>query len=149
MCALVQVIRKVGIVASGPGVGDPKNPMHIVRVDSAQHSPSATPSSERPTTSSSNSYFDSSFGQKQRVGLDPATQVDEDDRTQAQMPSRFYQDLDSRQQMRSVRIVDREAEGLRPAGTGVDGDGVEVERGASFGRRRKTTNADLEKGESG
>ena len=149
MCALVQAIRKTGIVASGPGYGDPKNPMHIVRLESTPHSTATTPGSEHPGSSSS-SDFDSSFGQQQRVGLDPVTQIDEDDRTQAQMPSRFYGDLDARQQSRTVRIVgtEREAEGLRPAGTGVGVDGVEVGRGPSFGRRRKQTSNDLEKGES-
>jgi len=151
MCALVQAIRKVGIVAGGPGIGERKNPMHIVRVDSdsPHHTPSETPP-ERPTTSSSNSFFDSSFGQKQRASVDPATQVEDDDRTEAQMPSRFYGDLDGKQN-RSVRIADGESEGLRPAGTGVDQGAVERGFSIGVGRRRKTQTSlrvDLEKGES-
>src|SRR5271169_2191781 len=74
MCALVKAIRKVGIVASGPGLGDAKNPMHIVKnVEAVGNN-----LEDRPSTSSSE--FDVSLGQQKRVVEDPATHVEDDHR---------------------------------------------------------------------
>lgn len=130
MCALVSAVRKAGIVASGPGLGHVKNPMHIVRDLGAESS-----SSDRPGTSSG-IEVDPSFGQKGRAAEDPTTQV-EDDR-QPQLGLGYDGEDRIGPQLRgnaAVRLDDQ--------GWSTDRD---IERGKSFGRRRKQVQNDLEKG---
>ena len=142
MCALVQGIRKVGITAGGPGLGDSKNPMHIVRDSPSTGNTTLLPSerlSSRPPTSDA----DMSFGQNRRVVEDPSTNID-----------------DGRQQVRQEQLayayynedeLDRQMSGTSPTMGGLRADQAfqqrdEIERGRSFGRRRKQVPGDLEKG---
>jgi len=129
MCALVQGIRKVGIKGGGPSIGDAKNPMHIVRTTES-HS-----GNERPTTSHRSSHEGiASFGQK--IVEDPSTQVDED-----RDPHLHYENY-TEQNLDSQLSAERADENHLMASHNVD-----VERGKSFGRRRRKPVAhDLEKG---
>src|ERR1700694_772020 len=92
MCALVQAIRKVGIVAGGPGVGEAKNPMYIVKT--IGEIPSSSDS--RPGTSSSHKDFlsDSAMGGKRLVAEDPSTQVEDDRPLQQGFAYYTEEDLD-------------------------------------------------------
>jgi hypothetical protein len=130
MCALVQAVRKLGIVPAGPGLGEAVNPMHIVR-DSA----SSRDSSSRPGTASSGG-FDDSLGQSRRVVEDPTTQVDDD--RQPQLGFEYYREESLERQLSGTAAVRRD--------DGVRRDGDTIERGRSFGRRRKQVPGDLEKG---
>jgi len=134
MCALIQAIRKVGITASGPGLGDPKNPMHIVRDSTSSNS---TLSSDKPSSRPPTSDADLSFGQQRRIVEDPSTNID-----------------DGRQQVRQEQLAyayynEDELDRQTPT-TGLNVDqrfrGEDIERGKSFGRRRKQVQGDLEKG---
>jgi hypothetical protein len=133
MCALVAAIRKLGIVAGGPGLGDVKNPMHILR-DSVAARPGT--SGSRPGTSSS-SDFDSSLGQRRRVAEDPATQVEDDRRPLVGFG--YYTEENLNRHLSgtaAVRTASEERQQQQQGG---------MERGGSFGRRRRVT-SDLEKG---
>lgn len=131
-------IRKLGIVAGGPGLGDAANPMHILRdVPALPERPGTHTSESRPGTSSS-SDFDSSLGQRRRVAEDPATQVEDDRRPLAGFE--YY----------TEENLDRQLSGTTAVRTGSDERQQQqqqggMERGISFGRRRRVTN-DLEKG---
>jgi hypothetical protein len=129
-------------VAAGPGLGDAANPMHILRdVPALPERPGAGArmSESRPGTSSS-SDFDSSLGQRRRVAEDPATQVEDDRRPLAGLE--YY----------TEENLDRQLFGTTAVRTGSDERQQQqqqqqggMERGVSFGRRRRVTN-DLEKG---
>src|ERR1700738_839736 len=92
MCALVQAIRKLGIVAGGPGIGEATNPMHIIRTtpDPPHFNSSDYTNGSRPGTSgTTSSDFDSSFGQRRRMAEDPSTRID--DYRQRQQPQQQQQ----------------------------------------------------------
>src|ERR1700738_2390538 len=95
MCALVQAIRKLGIVAGGPGIGEATNPMHIIRTtpDPPHFNSSDYTNGSRPGTSgTTSSDFDSSFGQRRRMAEDPSTRIDDDrQRQQPQQPQQQQQ----------------------------------------------------------
>jgi hypothetical protein len=140
MCALVQAIRKLGIVAGGPGLGDPKNPMYIVRESPADISLS-TSSSSRPGTSSSHKDFIDESREKRLVAEDPSTQVDDD------LPTKegytyYPEERLGRQSAGTTEVRGREESQER----GVQQS--DIDRGRSFGRRRKKVQIDLEKGPS-
>jgi hypothetical protein len=129
MCALVQAIRKVGIVGSGPGLGDPKNPMHIIRTrDSARPASSGAAPPDQPFRG------DTSFGERAQVVNDPVTEIDDDRSPNAQYEHYNPDTLERR--------VD-EAEAEERLGAPV----AQFDRGKSFGRRRKRVASDLEKGD--
>lgn len=137
MCALVQAIRKTGIVGGGPGLGAAANPMHIVRtVDMGNKSQSTL---DIPSTS----LEDTSFGQSRRIVEDPTTQVD-DDRPAQQGGYEYYSEdnLDGQLLSGTTAVKQQiEEEALQQRNE-------EIERGRSFGRRRKTVRVvDLEKGQ--
>ena len=137
MCALIQAIRKVGIVAGGPGLGDAKNPMHIVR-DSPVAAKAPT---EKHPTRPSTADADTSLGQNRYVVEDPSTNIDDGRRQlrQEQLAYTYYGEDQLDRQVSGTFA----AEGLR-VDDGVGGD--DISRGKSFGRRRKQVQADLEKG---
>jgi len=145
MCALVQAIRKLGIVAGGPGLGDPSNPMHIVRKTSDSPAPAAASSNSdgsRPGTSGSE--FDSSFGQRRRMAEDPSTHIDDDRRPALpqQQIFEYYAEDDLDRQLSGTTAA--RASGSEELEGRERGD---MERGKSFGRRRRRVEiADLEKG---
>lgn len=124
MCALVQAIRKCGIVASAPGIGNVANPMYIVRTSSSEIAHSSPSDTDDVTL----------FGQSRRIVEDPTTQVDDD--RQPQSGFGYY----------NAAALDRQEAGA----TGSDEDDVRreagIDRGTSFGRRRKQVQVDLEKG---
>lgn len=132
MCALVQAIRKTGIVGGGPGIGDAANPMHIVRTagpSSSQQSISDSPSS---------SSLDGSFGQNRRIVEDPTTQVD--DGRPPQTGYQYYGEESLDRQLSGTTAIRQDDEPLQR--------NEDMERGRSFGRRRKTVRVvDLEKGQ--
>lgn len=135
MCALVAAIRKLGIVAAGPGLGDAANPMHILRdIPALSQRPGSSDS--RPGTSST-SDFDASLGQRRRVAEDPATQVEDDRRPLAGFE--YYTEENLNRQLSGTTAVRTGSEERQPQQQGG------VERGVSFGRRRRVT-SDLEKG---
>ena len=138
MCALVQAIRKVGIVAAGPGYGDPTNPMHIVQATAAEvpRSTDRKPTGRPDTSSSHDEFVDDSAGAKRRVAEDPTTQVDDRPAQTAAQQFAYYAEENLDRQMSGTSGVS--GRHLSPA---------DVERGRSFGRRRKAT-GDLEKGEA-
>ena len=138
MCALVSAVRKIGIVAGGPGLGDAANPMHIVRTTEAVH-PSQTPSTDRPSTSSSE--FDPSLGQKKRVVMDPATQVDDDQGLPEELTYYTEENLE-----RHLSVAGDMRSGVADGRNLQSPPQVAVQRGKSFGRRRRQVNDDLEKG---
>jgi hypothetical protein len=131
MCALVQAIRKTGIVAGGPGIGAAANPMHIVRTSGSESVPA--PTSDRPSTDDG----DTSFGQNRRIVEDPTTQVDDD--KQPELVCRYYNEESLDWQLAGTTAI-RLHEGE------VRGNGGDMEQGKSFGRRRIQSPADLEKG---
>jgi len=139
MCALVQAIRKIGIVGGGPGIGGAANPMHIVRTVGSPPSTAGT-AADRPSTSSSD--FDPSFGQRKRVVEDPSTQIDDNDGQRLPAELSYY----------TEENLDRH---LSNGGTVRQGNGddrlqsplADVNRGKSFGRRKRQVQRDLEKGE--
>ena len=130
MCALVQAIRKVGILSGGPGIGEAANHMHIVRttgmpnVQSPPHGPSSMDGD------------DMTFGQKRRIVEDPTTQVDDD--RQPPMGYEYYNAETLESQLSGTT-------GLRPHEDVLRQEG-DIGRGSSFGRRRKQVPHDLEKG---
>ena len=126
MCALVQAIRKVGIGGSGPGLGAASNPMHIVRTNKPFIEVSQ-PSSDRPSSSGSQS-----FGQQ--IIEDPRTDIANDRNSQISYKYYAEENLDM-QLTDSVKATEQESF--------YDGN---VERSLSFGRRKKLTRVDLEKG---
>ena len=130
MCALVQAIRMVGIVAGGPAVGEAANPMHIVRTTGVSNS---QPPPDRP---SSNYGGDTSFGQSKRIVEDPTTQVDDD--RQPQTRYEYYKGDGLDRQLSGTPTVRQNDESLQR--------NEDIERERSFGRRRKPTQVDLEKG---
>jgi hypothetical protein len=129
---LVQAIRKVGVAGSGPGLGDPKNPMHIVRTRDRPASSGVAPP-DQPFRG------DSSFGERAQVVKDPATEIDDDRSSAAQYE---YYNPDTLE--RRVDEAAAEAEAEERLGAPV----AQFDRGKSFGRRRKRVASDLEKGES-
>jgi hypothetical protein len=133
MCALVQAIRKVKIGAGGPGLGDAKNPMHIIKT--AAHAANARPR-HSPSDSHSSTDKDTSFGQERRIVEDPSTQVDDDQ----QPPSgyEYYNEETLERRLSGTTATRASDEDL--------GRNRDIERGRSFGRRRKQVQADLEKG---
>ena len=125
-------------MAGGPGLGDAKNPMYIVR-DSAPTSTGPS-SSERRSSRPSTSDADMSFGQKRRVVEDPSTNI-EDGRQQVRQEQLAYAYYNEEE-------LDRQVSGTSIAGLRVD-EGIsrdDIARGKSFGRRRKQVQGDLEKG---
>lgn len=138
MCALVSAVRKIGIVAGGPGLGDPANPMHIVRTTEAAHA-SQTPSTDRPSTSASD--FDPSLGQKKRVVMDPATQVEDDQRLPEELTYYTEENLE-----RHLSIAGDIRSGVADGRNIQSPQQADVQRGKSFGRRRRQVHDDLEKG---
>lgn len=150
MCALVQAIRKLGIVAGGPGIGDAANPMHIIRTVGDQPAASSGSNNDsRPNTSgTAASEFDSSFGQRRRMAEDPSTHIDDDRQpTQQQQIFEYYRGND----------LDRLLSGTTATGSALRGSEergeaqkqqADIERGKSFGRRRRHNQiGDLEKGQ--
>jgi len=140
MCALVQAVRKLKIVAAGPGLGESANPMHIIRT-AADNPPIQIPPAKdsRPGTSSASSEFDASFGQRRRIAEDPATQVEDDRPPQAGYE--YYGEED----------IDRQLSGSPMSGgvvrneSGQQRANVEMNRSHTFGKRKKQPQ-DLEKG---
>jgi hypothetical protein len=132
MCALVQAIRKVGIVGGGPAIGDAAKPMHIVRTI-------GTGSSQSPSNRPPSSKGDTSFGQSRRIVEDPTTQVDDD--RPAQSGYEYYEEYSLDRQLTGTTSINQiEEEALQRNNEDV------VEMGKSFGRRRKQVPVDLEKG---
>jgi small-conductance mechanosensitive channel len=123
MCALVKAIRKVGISASGPGLGDAKNPMHVVKTIAGK----AT--KKRPSSSSSESDAHASLGRKKSIAADPATHLDDD-----HLLSRDLQYYTTAQHAESQ---------LSPSSSGHESESDKI-----LGRRRKQVGTDLEKGSS-
>src|SRR5271170_1636647 len=142
MCALIQGIRKVGIVAGGPGLGDPKNPMHIVRDSPSTGASTTLHPSERQSSRPPTSDTDMPFGQQRRVVEDPSTNID-DGRQQIRQEQLAYAYYDQDE-------LDRQMSGTSPTMGGLRADQGfqrdDIERGRSFGRRRKQVPGDLEKG---
>ena len=132
MCALVQAVRKVGIIGGGPGIGAAVNPMHIVRTSGV---PNIQSPPDRPLSTDDD---DMTFGQKRSIVEDPTTQVDDDDR---QPPLRFeyYNEEILESQSPGTTGLRSDEEALRQEG--------DIDRGRSFGRRRKQVPGDLEKGQ--
>jgi hypothetical protein len=139
MCALVQAIRKVGIAAGGPGLGDPKNPMYIIK-ESHGNFPHPGSSDSRPDTSSSHKDFVDESEAKRLVAEDPSTQVD-DDRPMKEGYSYYPEE-------RLERQLAGTTETRRPEGQDPLVQRSDLDRGRSFGRRRKKVQIDLEKGPS-
>jgi len=133
MCALVQGVRKVGIVGSGPGLGAPANPMHIIRT---QQISAATSPSEQPALRA-----DTSFGQRNLVIEDPATAIDDD-----RNPTTQYEYYNPDTLERRVDEMEREMNRTDDEGKLLGAPVAHVDRGKSFGRRRKQVPNDLEKG---
>jgi hypothetical protein len=121
----VQAIRKVGIKAGGPGLGDASNPMHIVRT-------SAMVQNQTPSEKPSSYEDDTSFDEKRRIVEDPTTQIDDD-----REPRSGYEYY-------SEESLDEQLSGIT-ANEGPRGYG-DIDRGKSFGRRRKRAPDDLENG---
>jgi hypothetical protein len=130
MCALVQAIRKVGISGSGPGLGDPKNPMHIVRTRDSGRPASSGIARDHPF------HGDASVGDRAQVVTDPATEIDDDRSPTAQYE---YYNPDTLER----RVDEAETEAEERLGAPV----AQFDRGKSFGRRRKRVASDLEKGD--
>ena len=129
MCALVQAVRKVGIVGGGPGIGAAANPMHIVRTSGVANSQS---SPDRPSTMDS----DMTFGEKRRIVDDPTTELDDD--RQPPLGYEYYNEETLESQLSGTTGFRPNEESLRREG--------DIDRGRSFGRRRKQVADDLEKG---
>jgi hypothetical protein len=158
MCALVQAIRKLGIVAGGPGIGDAANPMHIIRTITDPTNPTISSSSDnntsRPGTSdTTTSEFDSSLGQRRRMAEDPTTHIDDERDSLSQQQQQileYYTEDDLDRQLSGMTTTAAAAAG-RASGTeeweGQRQQG-DMERGKSFGRRRRHVQiGDLEKGQ--
>lgn len=128
MCALVQAIRKVGIKAGGPGVGDAANPMHIVRTSAL----AALAQKQLPIEIPSSSEDETSLSQKRRIVEDPTTELDDD--RQPQSGYEYYGEESLDEQLSEITAN----EGQRGCRA--------IDRGKSFGRRRKHVPEDLEKG---
>lgn len=135
MCALVQAIRKVGIVGGGPGIGNAANPMHIVRTSGV---PSRQSPPDRPSSMGGD---DMTFGRKRSIVEDPTTQVDDDDYDDRKLPLgyEYYNEESLESQLSGTT-------GLRPGEEALRRE-VDMDRGKSFGRRRKQIPDDLEKGQ--
>jgi hypothetical protein len=132
MCALVQAIRKVGIIGGGPGIGNAANPMHIVRT-------SGVPSRQSPPDTGGD---DMTFGRKRSIVEDPTTTVDDDDYDDdRKLPSgyEYYNEESLESQLSGTT-------GLRPGEEALRRE-ANMDRGRSFGRRRKQAPDDLEKGQ--
>jgi hypothetical protein len=135
MCALIQAVRKVGIVGGGPGVGEAKNPMYVIKT--IGELPSSDDS--RPNTSSSHKEFvnNGAMGGKRRMAEDPATQVDDD--RPSQQGFTYYAEEDLNKQLSGTT---EEKERVSEERVMRDTD---IDRGKSLGKRRKQVQ-DLEKG---
>lgn len=136
MCALVQAVRKVGIVGSGPGLGAAGNPMHIIRTQHLAETSTTTVLSEKQTLRG-----DTSFAQRNQVVEDPATAID-DDRNPSTQYAYYNPDTLERRVDETEREMNRTNDDGKLSGMPV----AEVDRGKSFGRRRKQVPNDLEKG---
>jgi hypothetical protein len=134
MCALVQAIRKIGIVGGGPGIGDAANPLHIVRTTESTAAPSTT---DRP--GSSDTEVDSSFGQKSRAIEDPSTQLEDDQRLPEELSYYTEENLERHLSNAGAQRQESVATGLREPQ-------IDINRGRSFGRRKRQVQDDLEKG---
>lgn len=130
MCALVQAVRKVGIVGGGPGIGAAANPMYIVRTSGVSNNQSPP---DRPSSSDGD---DMTFGQKRSIVEDPTTEVDDD--RQPPLGYEYYSAQSLESQLSGTAGVRSGKEALRREG--------DIDRGRSFGRRRKQGADDLEKG---
>ena len=130
MCALVQAIRKVGVVGSGPGLGAAANPMHIIRDVPKEDLQSSKDGPSSPES-------DTSLEQERRIAEDPSTQVDDD--REPQLRYEYYEE----------EVLDRQLPGElshKRDNLGADRD-ADIQRGKSFGRRRRQVPTDLEKGQ--
>jgi vacuolar-type H+-ATPase subunit B/Vma2 len=138
MCALVQGVRKVGIKAGGPSVGEAANPMHVIRTTELQTAQRRPPPSTRPSSSDDNM----SFGQK--IIEDPSTQVDDDRESDLHYES-YSEEKEKADRQMIAEAMGRRDENYLMASHNVD---INLERGKSFGRRRrKPIEHDLEKGQ--
>jgi len=138
MCALVQAVRKVGIVGSGPGLGAAGNPMHIIRTQHLAQTATTTVPSEQRTLRG-----DTSFGKPSQVVEDPVTLIDDD-----RNPSTQYEYYNPDTLERRVDEMEREMNRTNDEGKSSGMPVAQVDRGKSFGMRRKQVPNDLEKGAS-
>lgn len=129
MCALVQAVRKVGIVGGGAGIGAAANPMHIVRTSGV---PNIQSPPDRPSGMDGD---DMTFGEARRIAEDPTTEMDDD---RPPVRYEYYNEETLESQLSGTT-------GLRPSQEALRREGV-IDRGRSFGRRRKQVPDDLEKG---
>jgi hypothetical protein len=129
-------------VAGGPGLGDPKNPMYIVRESPSAGGSSTLLPSERQSSRPPTRETDMSFGQNRQVVEDPSTNFDDGRQQvrQEQLAYSYYNEDELNNQMSGTSPT---MGGLR-ADQGFQRD--DIERGRSFGRRRKPVPGDLESG---
>lgn len=118
-------------MGGGPGIGAAANPMYIVRTSSVSNNQSPP---DRPS-STDGDYM--TFGETRSIVEDPTTEVDDDDR-QPPLGYEYYNAETLESQLSGTTGVRSGKEALRREG--------DIDRGRSFGRRRKQDPVDLEKG---